>query len=142
MSSLSAESSSRCRRCLWSTHHSSKGGAVGEREALEEASAEQGDCLLKAASPLLAADQARKGGDVDPVIAGRVELDCLAGDAKETRLCVVVANGGTELGERVAQVGARRTARPVGPEQAGQGVATVGLVRFYREIDEQCACPV
>ena len=78
-------------------------------------------------------------GDVQPMLAGRVELDCLAADEEKGGIGFAVANSAAQAGQCVAQVGARRAVRPVGPQQAGQRIALMGPIALDGQEGQQGA---
>ena len=53
--------------------------------------------------------------DVNPTIAGPVELDGGAGDEEKRGLCAAVADGVPEVGEGLAQVVVGHLVRQLGP---------------------------
>ncbi len=79
-----------------------------------------------------------EGCDIEPVIAGRVELDRVTGDEQEGRFRRAVADHPAQVGEGVAQVAEGVSVRPIGPQQSGQHLAAVRPIRFHGQISQQC----
>jgi hypothetical protein len=82
---------------------------------------------------LAALQEGREGNDVDPGVAGRVELDRVPGDEHEWRYGLAVSDRGTELGQGMAQVRPGRALWPTGPEHLGQYCPAVRLVTLDRQ---------
>jgi hypothetical protein len=83
--------------------------------------------------------QLRAGRRVEPVVAGRVELQRVARDVQKRGVCGVVANRLAQVGERVAQVAERLAVRPVGPQQPGQYLAVMRPACFDGQVGQQRA---
>ena len=103
-----------------------KGGAVFEKEAFQETAPVQGGRFLQLVdSGLVCLHQRPERRHVEPAVAGRVELDRVAGDQKERRRGVTVTDRLAQVGQSIAQILAGRSIRPIGPQQPGQYVTAV-----------------
>lgn len=78
-----------------------------------------------------------KGRDVQPVVAGGVELEGVAGGQQEGGLCRAVADDLAEVVEGVAQVAEGIPVGPLGPQQPGQCLAAVRPVGFHGQVGQQ-----
>ena len=76
-------------------------------------------------------------GHVQRMQAVGVELDGVARDVQQGRGGGCVADGLAQVGQRLAQVGARRVVGQLGPQQAHQGIALMGAVGLDRQVSQQ-----
>jgi hypothetical protein len=72
-------------------------------------------------------------GDIQPVVAGGIELYCTAGDLKEWRVRRVIVQHLAEIAKRLREGVAGRPFGLMGPQEAGQCFPRVGAVRLDRQ---------
>ncbi|MEA3376668.1 MAG: hypothetical protein U9R72_10800 [Chloroflexota bacterium] len=110
------------------------GEAVQKIAAVEvDGLVEPGDLLLIGQGTLVLAglgEEVEEGPDVEPAVAGSVELEGGPGDEEEGSIGPPVAEEAAEVGEGVAEVAAGVLFREIGPQQigeAGPGPWALGL---------------
>ena len=81
--------------------------------------------------------QARKGVDVEPIVAIDVELDRLSGDEQERGFRIVVADGLAQVGQRAPQIGTSGAFGLFSPQQPGQLFAAVRAFCFNHQVGQQ-----
>ncbi len=81
--------------------------------------------------------QAGKGGDIQVIIAGRVELEGLSGDDQAGGRRLAIGNGPLQGEEGLAQAVAGPGLGLFGPQQPGQRLAAVGPVGFDGQVGQQ-----
>jgi hypothetical protein len=121
-----------------------KGSTVGHGKALQEPAAIEANRFLQLAPArfvrLADFDEPLEGSHVEKVLACGIELGRLAVDEQKgigSVVCAAITEQLAQVGKGVAQVGARRTLRPVGPQQASQRLTAVRLLGFCDQIGQQ-----
>jgi hypothetical protein len=76
-------------------------------------------------------------GHVEPVVAGRIELNLLGGDPQVRSGAFRVGQSLAKLVKRLAQIVVGRGRRPVRPEQVDEGFAAVGAVGLNGQEGQQ-----
>jgi hypothetical protein len=128
-----------------------EGRAVVQEEAFEEATLVEGNgrhgFLL--GGPVAAEGQgdaaaqpavnAVEGADIAPDGGAAADADGLAADVEEGWAAVLVGDDAAEVAEGAAQVGAGVGLRAVGPEEGGEGFATVGAAGLDGKVGEERA---
>ena len=78
-----------------------------------------------------------EGDHINPVVAVRVEGDGLGGDNQKRWLVLPVMDGLSQFQQSLRQIASRFRIQRIGPKQAGQRFAPVGMVAFYGQIGQQ-----
>ncbi len=83
--------------------------------------------------------QCGERGYIQGVVAAWIELDGVAGDQQEWRRGAGVAERLAQVGQHLAQVGARRRIGQFGPQQANQRITVMGTLGLDRQVGQQGA---
>jgi hypothetical protein len=75
--------------------------------------------------------------DVQPVVAGMVELDRPTANQQERYGLILIADRLAEVGERLAEVLARSRFGLVRPQQSGQSISAVRIICFDDQVGEK-----
>ena len=75
--------------------------------------------------------------DVEPVIAGRVELDRVSSDQKKRGQGIVVTDHPAQVGENATQINPCRSIGNLRPKQGSQTLSTMGALRLDGQISQQ-----
>ncbi len=114
-----------------------KRGAVFELKPLQEGTPVQRDAFQQGIGWLVRSGQRLKGLHVHPAIRGPVELERVAPGDQQRGGRFAVADGFTQVGQGIAQIGEGGKFGPIGPQQADQRLARVRPLWLGCQVGQQ-----